>query len=52
MVKFLVNKDFKDVYTEKIYKKGKTYDFTIKRANEIEKNLDSSFLMRKDDKKK
>lgn len=51
MVQYLVQKTFKDVHNGKIYDKGTTQDFTVKRAKEIEKNLDSSFLMRKDDKK-
>ncbi|MEB5757405.1 hypothetical protein [Mammaliicoccus sciuri] len=52
MVKFLIKKDFKDVHTGQVYKKGEEQDFTVKRADEIEKNLDSSFLVRKEDKKK
>ncbi|MEB6263613.1 hypothetical protein [Mammaliicoccus sciuri] len=52
MVKFLIKKDFKDVHTGQVYKKGEEQDFTIKRADEIEENLDGSFLVRKEDKKK
>lgn len=52
MVKFLVKKDFKDIHTGKLYKQDEVHDFTIKRADEIEQNLDSSFLVRKDNKKK
>ncbi len=52
MVKFLIKKDFKDVHTGQVYKKGEEQDFTVKRADEIEQNLDGSFLVRKEDKKK
>ncbi|WP_312684227.1 hypothetical protein [Mammaliicoccus sciuri] len=52
MVKFLIKKDFKDVHTGQVYKKGEEQDFNVKRADEIEKNLDGSFLVRKEDKKK
>lgn len=52
MVKFLVNKQFQDIHTGKQYEKGKTYDFTLKRAEEVKQNLDNSYLTRNDDKQK
>ncbi|MBL0846532.1 hypothetical protein JJQ58_00880 [Mammaliicoccus fleurettii] len=52
MVKFLIKKDFKDVHTGQVYKKGEEQEFTVKRVDEIEQNLDGSFLVRKEDKKK
>ncbi|WP_239700281.1 hypothetical protein [Mammaliicoccus sp. D-M17] len=52
MVKFLVKKDFKDVHTGQVYKKGEEQEFTVKRADEVEKNLDGSFLVRKEEEKK
>lgn len=50
MVQFVIEKTFKDIYSGKLYEKGTTQDFTLKRAKEIENNLDSSFLTRKEGK--
>lgn len=52
MVKFLVKKDFKDIHNGQVYKKGEEQEFTVKRADEIEQNLDGSFLVRKEEEKK
>ncbi|WP_179874547.1 hypothetical protein [Bacillus sp. AFS002410] len=46
MAKFKVLKTFRDVHTNEIYKVGSDIEMTVKRANEVEKNLDSSFLVR------
>jgi len=50
MAKFKVLKTFKDKHTKEIYKKGSTIDITVKRADEVAKNLDGSFLERIDKK--
>lgn len=46
MVKYKVLKSFKDIQTNEIYKKNAEIEMTIKRAEEVEKNLDDSFLVR------
>ena len=51
MAKFKVLKIFKDIHTGEKYKKNAEIEMTVKRANEVETNLDSSFLSRIDDKK-
>lgn len=50
MAKFKVLKTFRDKRTKEIYKKGSTIDITVKRADEVAKNLDGSFLERIDKK--
>lgn len=50
MVKFKVNKRFQDIYTKDIYEVGQVIDMAVKRANEVEKNLDNSYLKRVDEK--
>lgn len=52
MAKFEVKKTFRDVHTKELYEKGSIIDMTVKRAGEVEKNLDQSFLERVDEKKK
>lgn len=52
MAKFEVKKTFRDVHTQELYEKGSIIDMTVKRADEVEKNLDQSFLKRVDEKKK
>ncbi|WP_164709464.1 hypothetical protein [Enterococcus mediterraneensis] len=52
MAKFKVKKQFRDIYTKEVYEKGATIEMTVKRADEVEKNLDETFLERVDEKKK
>lgn len=52
MAKYKVLKDFRDKETKEIYQSGSTIEMTVKRANEVEKNLDSSFLERIEEPKK
>ena len=49
MVKYKVLKTFKDIHTNEKYKKNAEIEMTIKRAEEVEKNLDDSFLVRIDE---
>lgn len=46
MAKFKVLKAFKDIHTNEIYKIDQEIDMTVKRAKEVEQNLDGSFLSR------
>jgi len=46
MAKYKVLKPFRDIHTNEIYKLNSEIEMTVKRANEVEKNLDSSFLVR------
>jgi len=46
MAKYKVLKSFRDIHTNEIYKVKSEIEMTVKRANEVEKNLDSSFLVR------
>lgn len=48
MAKFKVLKTFRDINTSVIYTSGSEIEMTVKRATEVEKNLDSSFLERID----
>lgn len=48
MAKYKVLKKFRDVHTNEIYEPNTEIEMTVKRANEVEKNLDSSFLVRVD----
>ncbi|MDN5440235.1 MAG: hypothetical protein L0F96_07050 [Lactococcus lactis] len=44
MAKFKVLKAFQDIETDEIYSVDQEIDMTVKRAKEVEKNLDDSFL--------
>ena len=46
MAKFKTLKMFRDIHTEQIYQKGTVIEMTVKRAKEVEKNLDDTFLER------
>lgn len=48
MAKYKVLKKFRDTHTKKVYKENAEIEMTVKRADEVEKNLDSSFLERLD----
>lgn len=48
MAKFKVNKTFKDVHTKEIYKENDEIEMTVKRSEEVAKNLDDSYLERLD----
>lgn len=48
MAKYKVLKAFRDTHTKEVYKKDSEIDMTVKRATEVEKNLDSSYLLRID----
>ncbi len=50
MAKYKVLKAFRDIHTNEVYKVNSEIEMTVKRANEVEKNLDSSFLVRIDEK--
>ncbi|MDT2597045.1 hypothetical protein [Enterococcus dongliensis] len=52
MAKFEVKKTFRDIHTKELYEKGSIIDMAVKRADEVENNLDPSFLKRVDEKKK
>jgi hypothetical protein len=52
--KYKVLMAFRDIHTNDTYKPNTEIEMTVKRANEVEKNLNSSFLVRiqeTDDKK-
>lgn len=44
MPKFKVLKEFRDIHTKDIYKQGTEIELSKKRADEVVKNLDGSFL--------
>lgn len=46
MAKFKVLKTFRDIHTQEVYAEETEIDMTVKRAKEVEKNLDGSFLDR------
>lgn len=46
MAKFKVLKNFRDIHTNEIHKENTEIEMTVKRAKEVEKNLDGSFLER------
>ena len=50
MAKYKVLKKFRDVHTKEVYKKNTEIEMTVKRADEVAKNLDGSFLERIDKK--
>lgn len=52
MAKYKVLKKFKDIHTKEVYKPNTEIEMTVKRADEVEKNLDDSFLVRVDNKEK
>lgn len=52
MAKYKILKDFRDIHTKEIYHKNKEIELTIKRAAEVERNLDSSFIERVEEGKK
>ncbi len=52
MAKYKVLKEFRDTHTKEVYKENNEIEMTVKRAEEVEKNLDSSFLERIDNKEK
>ncbi len=46
MAKFKVLKTFRDIHTQEVYAEETEIEMTVKRAKEVEKNLDGSFLDR------
>lgn len=52
MVKYRVLKTFRDIHTREVYKPNIEIEMTVKRAEEVEHNLDDSFLVRNDKEKK
>lgn len=50
MAKYKVLKQFRDIHTKKIYEPNTEIEMTVKRAEEVAKNLDGSFLERIDNK--
>lgn len=52
MAKYKVLKKFKDIHTKEVYKPNTEIEMTVKRAEEVENNLDSSYLKRIDKKDK
>lgn len=52
MAKYKILKEFRDTHTKEVYQKDKIIEMTVKRAAEVEKNLDSSFLERVEEGKK
>lgn len=46
MANFKTLKTFRDIHTDQIYQKGAVIEMTVKRAKEVEKNLDDTFLER------
>ncbi len=51
MAKFKVLKTFRDIHTQEVYAEETEIDMTVKRAKEVEKNLDGSFLERIEEEK-
>lgn len=51
MAKFKVLKTFRDIHTQEVYTEDTEIDMTVKRAKEVEKNLDGSFLERIEEEK-
>lgn len=52
MAKYKVLKKFRDKETKEIYEPNTEIEMTVKRADEVEKNLDGSFLVRIDKEEK
>lgn len=46
MVKFKVLKKFRDKQTKEVYQPNTEIEMTVKRAKEVAKNLDDTFLER------
>ena len=46
MATYKVLKAFRDKHTKEVYKANDEIEMTVKRAKEVEKNLDGSFLDR------
>lgn len=51
MAKFKVLKNFSDIHTNEIHKENTEIEITVKRADEVKKNLDGSFLERIEEEK-
>lgn len=49
-MKYTTLKKFRDIHSDEVYEVGAELDITAKRAKEIETNLDSSFIMRVEEK--
>lgn len=52
MVKFKVLKKFRDKETKEVYEPNSEINLTLKRADEVTKNLDDTFLERVEEPKK
>lgn len=48
MAKFKVKKKFIDVHTREVYKENDEIEMTVKRSEEVAKNLDDTYLERLD----
>lgn len=48
MAKFKVKKRFKDIKTNEVYQKSAEIEMTVKRSEEVAKNLDDTYLERLD----
>lgn len=48
MAKFKVLKQFRDIHTKAVHEKGDEIEMTVKRSDEVAKNLDDSYLERLD----
>ena len=46
MAKFKALKTFRDIHTQEIYEQGVVIEMAVKRADEVKKNLDDTFLER------
>ena len=46
MAKFKVLKTFRDIHTKVIYEQGTVIEMAVKRADDVKKNLDDTFLER------
>ena len=46
MTKFKALKTFRDIHTKVIYAQGTVIEMAVKRADEVKKNLDDTFLER------
>lgn len=50
MAKFKALKTFRDIHTKEIYERGAVIEMAVKRADEVKKNLDDTFLERVEEK--
>lgn len=48
MAKFKVKKRFEDIKTNEVYQKNAEIEMTVKRSEEVAKNLDDTYLERLD----